>query len=204
MIAKRLFDFIFSALGLLFLSPLFLLIAILIKLDSKGPVFYLGKRIGKDAKPFKIYKFRTMVENAEQKGGCSTPENDPRLTKIGRFLRDRKLDELPQLFNILKGEMSFVGPRPEVKKYVSKYTIEEKIALAVKPGLTDYSTIRFLNQETILAKAKDPDKYYEKFVLPEKNKLRIKYARENNFWTDLQLIFDTLKAILNGKTKKQE
>ena len=155
---KRLFDIVFSFLGLLVLSPLFLIIAILIKRDSKGPVFFRGIRVGRFGKPFRIYKFRTMVVNADELGGSPTADNDPRITKAGRFLRKYKLDELPQLLNVLKGEMSLVGPRPEVEEYVKLYSEEEKAILSVCPGMTDWASILNADEGAILAKSPDPEK----------------------------------------------
>lgn len=192
---KRLFDVIFSLFGLIITFPILGTIALLIKLDSKGPVFYRGTRIGKNGKPFKIFKFRTMVPNAEKAGGPSTALNDPRLTKIGKLLRTYKLDELPQLINILKGEMSFVGPRPQVKKYVQLYNEEEKIILTVRPGMTDYATIRYIYLDKVLGD-RDVDELYLKKIEPEKNKLRIKYAKNHSPSADVKIIFQTILAII--------
>lgn len=192
---KRLFDIIFSFFGLIVISPFLGLIALLIKLDSPGPVFYRGTRIGKNGKPFRIFKFRTMVPNAEKAGGPSTALNDPRLTKIGKFLRTYKLDELPQLINILKGEMSFVGPRPQVKEYVQLYNEEEKIILTVRPGMTDYATIRYIYLDKALGN-RDVDELYRKKIEPEKNKLRIKYAKHHSLLADVKIIFQTILAII--------
>jgi len=140
-IMKRIFDIICSACGLLFLSPVLVLIACMIKAGDRGPVFYRGARVGLHGKPFRIFKFRTMVVNAEKIGGASTADDDPRITKVGKFIRKYKLDELPQLINVLKGEMSFVGPRPEVQHYVDMFTEEEKAILSVRPGITDWATL---------------------------------------------------------------
>jgi len=192
---KRLFDVVFSFLGLMIFSPILIFISLIIKLDSKVPVFYRGERAGKFGKIFRIFKFRTMVVNAEKIGGPSTALNDPRLTKIGKFLRTYKLDELPQLINVLKGEMSFVGPRPQVKKYVQLYKEEEKIILTVRPGMTDYATIRYIYLDKILGD-NDVDKLYREKVEPEKNKLRIKYVEHHSFWIDLKIIFQTIWAII--------
>lgn len=192
---KRFFDVIFAFLVLVITLPLFGLIAILIKLNSKGPVFYRGKRIGRFGKIFKIFKFRTMIFNAEKMGGPSTALNDPRLTKIGKFLRTYKLDELPQLINILKGEMSFVGPRPQVKEYVQLYNEEEKIILTVRPGMTDYATIRYIYLDKVLGN-RDVDELYRKKIEPEKNKLRIKYVKHHSLLADVKIIFQTILAII--------
>lgn len=192
---KRLFDIVFSLFGLFLVSPLLLAIAVLIKRESPGPAFYRGERIGKDGKSFKIFKFRTMVPEAEKLGGPSTALNDPRLTKIGKFLRTYKLDELPQLINILKGEMSFVGPRPQVKEYVQLYNEEEKIILTVRPGMTDYATIRYIYLDKVLGN-RDVDELYRKKIEPEKNKLRIKYAKHHSLLADVKIIFQTTLAII--------
>ena len=143
------FDIIISLLGIVILSPFILSIAVLIKSDSCGPVFYRGVRVGRNGKPFRIFKFRTMVANADKIGGPSASEDDPRITKVGRWLRKYKLDEIPQLFNVLKGEMSFVGPRPEILLEVEKYTVEERLLLSVKPGITDWASIRFNDEGEI-------------------------------------------------------
>jgi len=196
---KRLFDFLSALIGLIFLSLLFLVILIIIKKESPGPVFYRGVRSGINGKPFRIFKFRTMVTNAESIGGPSTALNDPRLTKIGIFLRKYKLDELPQLINVLKGEMSVVGPRPQVEEYTKLYSDEEKIILSVKPGLTDYASIKFINLDQILGDERVDEKYLKE-IEPEKNKLRIKYAKEHNFWIDCKLIFMTLLKLFRIKS----
>lgn len=192
---KRSFDIVFSLLGLILTFPLFLIIAVLIKLDSRGPVFYWGERVGRFGKIFKIFKFRTMIENAEKKGSIHASRYDPRITKIGRFLRRYKIDELPQLINILKGEMSFVGPRPQVKYYVDFYNEEKKISLTVRPGMTDYATICYIDQEDIVDE-KNVDKSYQEKIEPEKNKLRVKYVKNRSFFIDIQIIFQTILAII--------
>lgn len=196
---KRVFDIVVAMFGLLLFSPFFVLNAVLIKLDSPGPIFYKGIRTGRFGKQFLIYKFRTMVCNAEKIGGPSTANNDPRLTKIGKFLRKCKLDELPQLINILRNEMSFVGPRPQVEKYTKIYNEEEKIILTVKPGLTDYASIKFINLDQILGDEQVDEKYLKE-IEPEKNKLRIKYAKENSFWIDCKIILLTIFQMLNIKS----
>ena len=192
---KRFFDIIVSFFGLIIVSPLLGLIAIIIKMDSKGPVFYRGERVGRFGKTFKIWKFRTMVENAEKIGSIHASSNDPRITKIGKFLRKYKLDELPQLINILKGEMSFVGPRPQVKYYVDLYNEEEKISLIVRPGMTDYASIRYINQEDLVDE-ENVDKSYQEKIEPEKNQLRVKYAKNNSLLIDAKIIFQTILAIV--------
>ena len=193
--SKRVFDFSLAFIGLIVLSPLLVVIAAAIKLTSIGPVLYRGVRTGRHGKFFRMIKFRTMVANAESIGGTSTAETDPRITRIGRWLRAHKLDELPQLFNVLKGEMSLVGPRPEVEEYTRLYTREEMAILEVPPGITDLSSIKFRDLNTILAGADDPDKYFAENVLPTKNKLRLDYVRNRSLWLDFKIIFLTLRAI---------
>ena len=187
---KRLFDIIFSFFWLLILAPFLFLIALAIKINSRGPIFYQGIRSGQFGKPFKIFKFRTMIKNAEELGGPSTALNDPRLTRVGRFLRKYKLDELPQLINILKGEMSFVGPRPQVEEYTKRYQGEEKFIISVKPGLTDYASIEFIHLDKILGD-KEVDEKYRQEIEPRKNYLRLKYAKEHSFLVDLKILFLT-------------
>ena len=193
---KRLFDIIFSFLGLIIVLPLLGLIAIMIKLDSPGPVFYQGIRVGKNEKLFKIYKFRTMGVKAEEFGISSTAADDVRLTKIGKLLRKYKIDELPQLINILKSEMSFVGPRPQVKWATNLYTKEEKAVLTIRPGLTDYAFIKFPNEAEVLWGSKDPDKDYMEKIHPEKTRLQLEYIRNRSFWIDLKIILKTIFIII--------
>ena len=193
---KRLFDVIFSFIGLVVLLPLFGVIALLIKLGSEGPVFFRGIRIGRFGKTFRIYKFRTMVANADELGGSPTADNDPRITRAGRFLRKYKLDELPQLLNVLKGEMSLVGPRPEVEEYVKLYSEEEKAILSVCPGMTDWASIENADEGAILAKSPDPKKIYREQIWPEKLKLQLKYVREHSLWIDFKIILKTLKVVI--------
>jgi lipopolysaccharide/colanic/teichoic acid biosynthesis glycosyltransferase len=195
---KRIFDFLVSLFGLIIFSPLFLIIAILIKLDSEGPVFYRGERIGKDGKPFRIFKFRTMVKDAEKMGGPSTSADDPRLTKIGKFLRKYKLDELPQLINVLKGEMSLVGPRPEVKMYVDMLKPEEKeIILSVKPGMTDLASLWDFHEEEVLKGSEDPEKTYLEKIRPRKIQLQIEYVKNRSFLLDLKIILKTILKLFS-------
>ena len=194
---KRLFDIIFSLLGLILVSPLFLFIGILIKRESPGPAFYRGKRVGKNGKEFRIFKFRSMVVDAERLGGPSTSADDPRLLKIGKILRRHQLDELPQLINILKGEMSFVGPRPEVPFEVETYDEEtKKIILSIKPGLTDLATLENIHEEEILKGSKDPHQAYRELIKPQKLKLAKEYVKNQSFWLDLKIIFKTLKSAI--------
>jgi lipopolysaccharide/colanic/teichoic acid biosynthesis glycosyltransferase len=196
---KRVFDITGAIIGLLVLSPLMLVIAVLVKWDSPGPIIYAGIRSGRYGKPFSIYKFRTMVQDAERRGGLSTAQNDPRITRVGKILRKYKLDELPQLINILQGDMSFVGPRPEMPEYTRLYTKEEQLILTVRPGITDYASIEFVQLGKILGDA-DPDRVYEEQVRPIKNALRVKYVKEQSFWNDIRLILRTLSRIKESST----
>ncbi|MDL1973931.1 MAG: sugar transferase [Deltaproteobacteria bacterium] len=188
---KRLFDITTCLIAFPFLLPFFAITAIAIRLGSSGPVFYRGWRTGLGGNPFRIFKFRTMVVDAEKIGGPSTALNDPRLTRIGKFLRKYKIDELPQLINILTGEMSFVGPRPQVEKYTKLYNDEEQIILSVHPGLTDYASIELINLDQILGDDAVDEKYLRE-IEPEKNRLRMKYAREHSFLIDFKIILMTL------------
>jgi len=195
---KEIFDKIFSSLGLMFFFPFFILIGLLVKIDSRGSIFYLGIRTGRFGKPFRIYKFRTMAANAEKLGGPTTAENDHRITKVGKFLRKYKIDELPQLINILYGEMSFVGPRPQVEECTKRYNDDEKIILSVKPGLTDYASVEFINLGKILGDG-DVYKKYLRDIEPKINLLRIKYARKHSFWIDMKILFLTFLKMLKIK-----
>lgn len=197
---KRIFDVIVSAIGLIILSPLMLVIAYLIKREDGGPVFYRGVRVGRYGKPFRIYKFRTMVVDAEKLGGPSTADDDPRITRIGRVLRKYKLDELPQLINVLKGEMSLVGPRPEVKFYVDMLSEEEReLILSVRPGITDWASLWNPDEGAVLAGSDDPEKTYMEKIRPTKIKLQLKYVKERSFWTDLKIIFLTILTVITKK-----
>jgi lipopolysaccharide/colanic/teichoic acid biosynthesis glycosyltransferase len=191
---KRLFDVVFSLLVLGVLSPLLAVLAFLIKRDG-GPALYAGRRVGQNGKPFGMYKFRSMVLNADKIGGSSTPDDDPRITPIGRFLRRYKLDELPQFLNVLRGEMSIVGPRPQVQWAVDLYTPEERKVLSVKPGITDLASVRFPNEGEILRGSTDPDKDYMEKIHPEKMRLNLEYVRTQSLLTDLRLIAETAAAI---------
>lgn len=195
---KRFIDIILSAIGLILLSPIFIALAIAIKRNSPGPVFYQGVRAGKNLKPFRMFKFRSMVVNADQIGGENTPGDDPRLTKVGKFMKRYKLDEFPQLINVLKGEMSLVGPRPEVLRYANQYQGEEKIVYTVKPGMTDYASLWNIHEEERLRGAKDDeeaDRIYAEEIRPEKVRLQMKYVKEMSLWTDIKIIFKTIKGI---------
>jgi lipopolysaccharide/colanic/teichoic acid biosynthesis glycosyltransferase len=194
--AKRAFDILFSLVSLIILSPLLLLVAAWIKRDSHGPVFYRGVRVGKHGEPFRIYKFRTMVVNAEKIGGASTADSDPRITQIGRFLRRYKLDELPQFINVFRGEMSIVGPRPEVQHYVSMFSEEERVILSVRPGITDWASLWNSDEGAVLAGSPDPEKTYLEKIRPEKIRLQLKYVKNRSFLADIGIIAQTLKAIL--------
>ena len=197
--AKRIFDILFSIVGLILFSPLLLTICILIKLEGGGPVFYRGVRVGKNGTLFRIYKFRSMVVNAEKIGGSSTADDDPRITKIGKFVRKYKLDELPQLINVLKGEMSFVGPRPEVQHYVNMFTKEEKSILTVSPGITDWASLWNSDEGAILAGSPDPERTYMEEIRPEKIRLQLKYVKERSFFTDISIILQTISKVIKRK-----
>lgn len=193
---KRLTDIALSALALIALAPLLAAVALWIKLDSRGPVFYRGVRIGHLGSRFRIFKFRTMVVNADQIGGPSTPADDRRITRAGRFLRKYKLDELPQFINVLKGEMSFVGPRPEVPQYVDMFNEEEQAILTVRPGITDWATLWNFDEGTALAGNPDPEKTFLEKVRPEKVRLQLEYVRRRSFWVDVKIIVQTVAAIV--------
>jgi len=195
---KRLVDILLSSVALIVLSPLFAVVAILIKLDSPGPVFYRGVRIGRYGRPFRIYKFRTMVANAERIGGPSTAADDPRLTKIGKkFVKRFNLDELPQFINVLKGEMSIVGPRPEVPEVVNLLPADERnILLSVRPGITDWATLWIKDEAERLKGSPEPHQKYLKEIWPTKRKLALKYVRNHSLWTDFKIMFKTLKVHL--------
>jgi len=193
---KRSFDLILSLLGLIVLAPVFAAVAVAIKIESAGPMFYRGVRAGRYGKAFRIFKFRTMVEDADRIGGPSSSADDPRITRVGDLLRRYKLDELPQLLNVVKGEMSLVGPRPEVLEEVLLYTEEEKRLLEVRPGITDWASIRFRNEGEILRGSADPHAVYREKIRPEKIRLGLEYVERRSFLTDCKIIVRTLKAIL--------
>ncbi len=194
---KRAFDIFFSFWGIFFLFPWLIFIAILISADSKGGVLYRQVRIGKNKKDFNILKFRTMKPESDKKGLLTVGSNDSRITKIGYFLRKYKLDELPQLFNVFVGEMSFVGPRPEVEKYVDKYTPEQLKVLSVKPGITDYASIEYSNENDILAKSDNPEQTYIDVIMPAKLQLNLKYIDDLGIKTDFKIIFKTITKIVS-------
>lgn len=193
---KRIFDLFFAFLGIMLLLPIYLLIAIFIKLDSKGEILYKQERIGKDGIPFYVLKFRTMVPDAFSKGALTVGSRDPRVTRVGFYLRKYKLDELPQLFNVLFGEMSFVGPRPEVKKYTDLYNENQRVVLSVKPGITDYASIKYRNENDLLAQSSDPEKLYIEEIMPEKLNLNLKYINDNNVFKDIKIIINTFYTIV--------
>jgi lipopolysaccharide/colanic/teichoic acid biosynthesis glycosyltransferase len=197
MILKRFIDIFLASIGIILLSPIFFVVMLVVKFSSTGKVFYLGERIGLNGKPFKIIKFRTMVENAD-KGPGTTSKNDKRITFIGRYLRKHKFDELPQLFNILIGDMSFVGPRPELKKYTDLYKGDEKLILTVRPGLTDISSIYFSNLNELIDDI-NPDKSFEEKILLKKNFLRVEYVKKQSLLFDLNLILKTLVKLFGFK-----
>lgn len=198
---KRLFDIFFALVGLTVFSPFLLVIAIAIKLESEGPVFYRGLRVGRYGKPFRIFKFRSMVQDAEKLGADSTSANDARVTRCGRFIRQFKLDELSQLINVLIGDMSIVGPRPEVQKFVDMYTEEEKAILNLRPGITDWASIKFHNEGEIIEASgiEDADEAYARLIRPEKLRLQLKYVREHNLWIDIKIILATLFTIVSTR-----
>lgn len=189
---KRIFDFVASLIGIIIISPILTIVAICIKLDSKGKVLFLQKRIGKKGKPFNIYKFRTMVSDAEKLGKQITIGKDSRITRVGAFLRKYKIDELPQLFNVLKGDMSLVGPRPEVPKYVDLYTEEERKVLEVRPGITDLASLRYSDENEILGKVENPEEYYINVIMKDKLKLNLEYIEKSNIIFDIYLIIKTI------------
>ena len=194
---KRLFDIFFSITGIIILLPFWLIISLLIILDSKGGIFYKQIRVGKDNKDFYLLKFRSMRTDADKKGLLTVGGRDPRITRMGYYIRKYKIDELPQLFNVLKGDMSLVGPRPEVRKYVNLYNETQKKVLTVQPGITDYASIEYSNENEILGKASDPEKTYIEEIMPAKLKLNLKYMEEKGLVTDITIIFRTIAKILN-------
>ena len=192
---KRLFDIVFSIIILIVLFPLFLIISLWIIIDDGFPVFYLQERIGKDFKPFKLIKFRTMYKDADKKGLLTVSSKDNRITPSGYYLRKFKLDELPQFINVLKGEMSIVGPRPEVKKYVELYNDEQKKVLSVKPGITDEASLKYIDESDVLARSENPEWTYINEVMPEKLKINLQYIKNQNLLYDLKIIFWTAKKM---------
>jgi len=192
---KRSFDIFFSFCGLIILSPLFLIIFVLVKTESKGPAIYKQTRVGKNGKDFSVLKFRSMKQDSESKGLLTVGGKDPRITKTGYFIRKYKLDELPQLINVLKGDMSFVGPRPEVRKYVSLYDESQKKVLYVNPGITDVASIKYRNENELLEGSDDPETFYIKEIMPVKLKMNLEYINDRSFFKDIKVILNTLKTI---------
>lgn len=192
----RLCDIVFSAIGLLLLSPLFLIVYILIRCESKGGGFYCQQRVGKDGRMFDLYKFRSMRTGSDKKGLITVGGHDSRITRMGYFIRKYKIDELPQLWNVLKGDMSLVGPRPEVKKYVDLYTEEQRRVLSVRPGITDYASIEYVDENEILGKAEDPDRVYVEEIMPAKIKLNMRYIENRSLNEYFKIIGLTFINIL--------
>ena len=197
---KRIIDILLSFIVLVLGMPFYLIIGMLIALDTKGRVLYKQSRVGRNNVDFELYKFRTMCVDADLGSLITVGTHDARITRVGAFLRRFKIDEVPQFFNILKGEMSIVGPRPEVRKYVDMYTPEQMRVLSVRPGLTDYASIRYVNENEILAASSDPERTYIEDIMPDKLNLNLKYIDEQSFWTDVKIILQTIIAIINRKT----
>ncbi len=193
---KRLFDIVASACGLILLSPLFFIVSVWIKLDSIGPVFYRQVRVGRYNKDFKIFKFRTMRVGADKGSLVTIGGRDPRVTRIGYYLRKFKIDELPQLINVFIGDMSLVGPRPEVRHYVNYWTSEQLHVLDVRPGITDPASIKFRNENELMESAEDPESFYINVIMQEKLKLYLEYVHNASFWYDIKLIFKTIYTVV--------
>lgn len=189
---KRLFDITASFFGILILSPLFIFISLWVGLSSKGGVFYKQIRVGKNNKDFKLYKFRSMRVNSDKQGLLTVGSKDSRITKAGYFIRKYKIDELPQLINVLKGDMSFVGPRPEVRRYVDLYSEEQMKVLSVRPGITDPASIKYRNENDLLSSASNPEEYYIQHIMPDKLKINIDYINTRTFVKDIKIIFQTI------------
>ena len=194
--AKRFFDVMFAITSLILLSPILVFVAVGTRLTSRGPVLYRGVRVGQNGRSFRILKFRTMLVDAEALGGYCVGEDDPRITSFGRWLRKYKLDELPQLVNVMRGEMSAIGPRPEVQKYVDLYTDEEKVILTVRPGITDWATLWDSDEGAILSGRSDPERTYLELIRPEKLRLQMKYVRERSMLVDLKILITTIGLVL--------
>jgi len=195
---KRLFDLLFALAGLIVLAPLWLIVGLLIKLDSPGPVFYKGERIGKDGIPFRMCKLRTMVANADRLGSALTHSTDPRVTRVGRTLRNWKIDEFPQLLNILRGEMSVVGPRPESPRYVKHYTPEQSRVLQVKPGMTGLTQVRFRHEEDLLSRCANLEEDYVERIMPQKLALDLQYMENQSLSLDVKLIIQTFWCLFKA------
>jgi lipopolysaccharide/colanic/teichoic acid biosynthesis glycosyltransferase len=201
--AKRLFDIVVSFLGLITLSPVLLVIGAVVRLQDGGPALYKGKRVGKDWRIFSLYKFRSMVLNADAMGPAVTVGGDARITRVGQFLRNTKLDELPQLFNVLKGDMSFVGPRPEDPRYVVLYTREQRLLLACRPGITSPASLQYRSEETLLAGENSLERY-QREILPSKLSIELDYLKTRTFWSDINLILQTIRRLKPGETTGRE
>jgi len=201
--AKRAFDLFWSILGLVVLSPLLVLAALLVKLEDRGPVFFRQVRIGRGGLPFRIWKFRTMVVDAERQGRAITVGRDPRITRMGAWLRDTKLDELPQLLNVVAGDMSLVGPRPEVPRYVELYSEAQRAILALRPGITDLASIKYRHESELLAQAENPDETYVRVLLPDKLRINLAYAARADVWSDFLVILATLGLFPSGRIQPE-
>lgn len=194
---KRILDFILSLGGIILLLPIFFVIGLLIMLESKGPILFKQIRVGQFGNDFILYKFRTMKPNSEKFGQLTIGTSDNRITRIGKILRRYKLDELPQLFNVFKGDMSLVGPRPEVRKYINLYTTEQLQVLSVKPGITDYASIKYFNENELLGKSKNPEETYIKIIMPEKLSINLEYAKKHDIGRDFAILWITFLRILH-------
>jgi len=191
-LVKRTFDLFWATVGLLLLWPVFLMVGLLIKLEDRGPIFFRQRRIGWHGHPFRMWKFRTMVIDAELKGSTLTVGRDPRITRVGHWLRATKIDELPQLLNVWSGEMSLVGPRPEVQKYVDLYSVDQRQVLGLRPGITDLASVKYRRESELLATSSDPDRTYIEEIMPEKIRINLEYAAQASAWNDLRVILLTL------------
>lgn len=194
----RFFDILFSFIGLILLLPVLLFITLAIAIDSRGGVLYYQSRVGKNGKDFRLVKFRTMVTGAEKKGGLTVGTRDSRITNTGHFLRKFKLDELPQLFNVLTGDMSLVGPRPEIRKYVDRYTPEQRFVLSVKPGITDWASIEYISENEILGKSSDPEKSYLEEIMPAKIELNKRFIENRGLTQYFKILFLTVSSVFKG------
>jgi lipopolysaccharide/colanic/teichoic acid biosynthesis glycosyltransferase len=199
--AKRLFDVGATIAGLFVLWPVLLIVALLIKLDDGGSVFFRQERVGRAGRRFRVWKFRTMIPDAERRGGTLTVGDDPRTTRVGRWLRRSKVDELPQLFNVLAGDMSLVGPRPEVPRYVARYSADQRRVLDLVPGITDPASIAYSRESELLARAPDPERYYVTAVMPDKIRINLTYAARATRWTDVKVVLETLGQLLPDRVQ---
>ena len=200
---KRIFDIVASGIGLILLSPLFIILTIWIKCDSIGPVFYKQVRVGRNNMDFQLFKFRSMRVGSDKKGLITVGGHDPRITRSGYYIRKYKLDEFPQLINVFKGDMSLVGPRPEVRKYVDMYTEEQMHVLDVRPGITDLASIRYRNENELLERVNDPDKYYVEVIMPDKLRINLEYVARHSFTFDIRLIFQNILELLYRNSPKR-